>query len=241
MKRALFDILQTKLATRIPMALVTDLTSGRQALRDRDGTVGDLDLSTSDMEMIDEAIRTNRSGMNEIEASGNARRLFVRTFNPPLRLLIVGAVHIAQALAPIATVAGYEVTIIDPRRAWATTERFPGTPLILDWPDKALARLEPDHRSAIAVLSHDPKLDDAALAVALRSEAFYIGALGSRKSHNARLERLTEAGFDQKDLTRIHAPIGLDLGGRAPSEIAVSVIAEMTQALYRRDTNTMET
>jgi xanthine dehydrogenase accessory factor len=158
--------------------------------------------------------------------------LFARTYVPSPRLLIVGAVHIAQALAPMAAAAGFEVIVIDPRGAFASAERFPGVQLSDEWPDEALARLGLDAATALVALSHDPKLDDPALELALPSALFYIGALGSRRTHEKRLERLCAAGLG--DLTgRIHSPIGLDLGGRAPAEIAVSILAEVIRVRYR--------
>src|SRR3546814_5799396 len=132
--------------------------------------------------------------------------LFVHVYNPPLRLLIVGAVHISQALVPIAQIAGYEVVVIDPRKAWASAERFPSVRLLDNWPDEAMAALAPDHRSAVVVLTHDPKLDDPALRVALHSPAFYVGALGSRKTHAKRLERLSDEGLNADELARIQPP-----------------------------------
>jgi xanthine dehydrogenase accessory factor len=158
--------------------------------------------------------------------------LFARAYVPSPRLLIVGAVHIAQALAPMATAAGFEVIVIDPRGAFASPERFPGVQLSDEWPDEALARLGLDAATALVALSHDPKLDDPALELALPSPLFYIGALGSRRTHEKRLERLCAAGLGE--LTgRIHSPIGLDLGGRSPAEIAVSILAEVIQVRYR--------
>ena len=152
-------------------------------------------------------------------------------FNPPLDLAIIGAVHIAQPLARMAALADYAVRIIDPRTAFATEERFPDVALSHEWPDEALALKPLTARSAIVALTHDPKLDDPALTVALRSPAFYIGALGSRQTHARRLERLKEAGFSDADLARIHGPIGLKIGARSPAEIAVSVLGEMTAIL----------
>ncbi|HEX7006524.1 MAG TPA: XdhC family protein, partial [Alphaproteobacteria bacterium] len=175
-----------------------------------------------------EALRHDRSGILKA-GDGN---LFVHVYNPPLRLIIVGAVHIAQALAPMAAVAGYDVTIVDPRGAFATKARFPDVTLTDEWPDDAMKRLAPDARTAVVTLTHDPKLDDPALQVALRSEAFYIGALGSRRTHASRQQRLAEAGFTAAEMARIHAPIGLPLGGRAPAEIAVAIMAQIIQALH---------
>ena len=157
--------------------------------------------------------------------------LFIQVFNPPLRLMVVGAVHIAQALVPIASLTGYDVTVIDPRGAFASDARFPGVDVRQDWPDEALEELRPDARTAVVTLTHDPKLDDPALDVALRSDAFYIAALGSRRTHAARRERLAALGHDDAAMDRIHGPAGLSLGAVSPAEIAIAVMAEMTQAL----------
>jgi xanthine dehydrogenase accessory factor len=159
------------------------------------------------------------------------RTYFVQPFSPPLRLVIVGAVHIAQPLAAMAALAEYAVTVVDPRQAFASEARFPDVAISTDWPDEALGRLGPDARTAVVTLTHDPKLDDAALRVALRSPAFYVGSLGSQKTHAARLRRLRAEGFGEAELARIHAPVGLDIGARSPAEIAVSVLAEITLAL----------
>jgi xanthine dehydrogenase accessory factor len=155
---------------------------------------------------------------------------FVQVEAPPPRLLIVGAVHIAQALAPMAAIAGYAPTIIDPRRGFATQQRFPGIPLILSWPDEALATLAPDSRTALVTLAHDPKLDDPALDSALRTASFFIGALGSRKTHARRLERLAALGHSAETLTRVRGPVGLPIGARTAPEIALSVLAELVAA-----------
>ncbi len=160
-------------------------------------------------------------------------RVFLQVFNPPLRLIVVGAVHISQALAPMATIAGYEVAIVDPRRAFATDARFPDVRLVDDWPDEALERLAPDRRTAVVTLTHDPKLDDPALDIALKSEAFYVAALGSRRTHASRKERLSALGHNEAAFSRIHGPAGLDIGAVSPAEIAISVMAEMTQALRK--------
>ncbi|WP_395832160.1 XdhC family protein, partial [Elstera sp.] len=141
---------------------------------------------------------------------------------------LVGAVHIAQAVIPMAQALGYAVTVIDPRQAFATPERFPGIALSTDWPDEALDALKPDSRTAIVTLTHDPKLDDPALTAALKSDAFYIGALGSRKTHTSRLQRLTEAGFTDADLQRIQGPVGLAIGAKTQAEIALSILAQIT-------------
>lgn len=159
--------------------------------------------------------------------------VFLNVFNPPLRMIIVGAVHISQPLSVMAEVAGYQVIVVDPRRAFATPERFPGMELRIDWPDEALEELGLDRRTAVVSLTHDPKLDDSALSVALHSEAFYIGALGSKRSHAKRVERLKERGLTDDFIAQIHGPIGLDIGARSPSEIAVSILAQVTERLRR--------
>jgi len=159
---------------------------------------------------------------------------FVEVWRPDLRLLLVGAAHIAQALAPMAAACGYQTTIVDPRSAFATPERFPDVTLAAIWPDEFLAHCGLDANCAVVALTHDPKIDDRALAVALRSNAFYIGALGSKKSAQARRERLRTRGFGEEDLARMHAPVGLDIGASGPAEIAVSIMAEITLSLRRQ-------
>jgi len=161
------------------------------------------------------------------DKSGFEGERFVAIHNPPLRMAVVGAVHIAQPLVAMARLAGFDPVLIDPREAFASETRFPGEVLVHDWPDEALEAFAPDHRCAVVTLSHDPKIDDPALTVALRSDAFYIGALGSTRTHAKRVERLTQAGFTPDDIARIHAPVGLDIGGKSPSEIAVSIMAQI--------------
>lgn len=173
----------------------------------------------------EERFRMDRSGFAEDGES------FVTIHNPPLRLLIVGAVHIAQALVPMARLAGYDPVLIDPREGFASATRFPGETLMHDWPDEAVRTLGLDARTALVLLTHDPKLDDPALEQAMRSEAFYIGALGSTRTHGKRRERLAAKGFSEEDLARIHGPIGLDIGASGPAEIAVAILAEMTRVL----------
>jgi len=168
----------------------------------------------------------DRSGFDE----ANPAR-FIAIHNPPLRLAVVGAVHIAQPLLVMAEAAGYDVTLIDPREAFASEGRFPGGHLVHDWPDAALEAHGLDARTAVVTLTHDPKLDDPALDAALKSPVFYIGALGSKRTHAKRVARLTEAGFAEAQIARIDAPIGLDLGSRSPAEIAVSILAQMTERL----------
>ncbi|XDA96506.1 XdhC family protein [Sulfitobacter sp. LCG007] len=160
-------------------------------------------------------------------------KTFVAIHNPPLRLAIVGAVHIAQALVPMARIAGYDPVIVDPRGSFGSQARFPGETILADWPDEALAEVGVDSRTAVVLLTHDPKLDDPALEIALRADCFYIGALGSTRTHAKRVERLKQAGFTDLEISRIHGPIGLDIGAASPQEIALSVLAEMTRVLRR--------
>lgn len=229
MKREVFDALQEARAAKRATALLTELDSGRQAVMVEGGRLaGDLEISQEVLSAVAAAVRHDRSGRLTEPLDGH----FAAVFNPPLRLAVVGAVHIAQLLAPMAGLAGYEVTLIDPRQAWASPERFPGLTLVDDWPDEALAKLVPDSRTAVVTLTHDPKLDDPALVAALNSEAFYLGALGSRRTHAKRLERLRTQGCEEAALARIHGPIGLPLGGRSPAEIAIAVLAQMTQVLH---------
>ena len=162
--------------------------------------------------------------------SANCEAWFIHPHNPPLRMIVVGAVHIAQALVPMAQTTGFAVTVVDPRRAWATADRFPGITLIHEWTDDAMAALAPDSRTAVVTLTHDPKLDDPALDVALKSEAFYVGALGSRRTHAKRLARLTEAGHGEAAMARIHAPVGLNIEAVTAPEIALSILAEVVAA-----------
>ena len=196
--------------TRTGIAYVVDIKSGTRGLTS-DGFV--------------ERFAKDRSGFEE-----DGER-FVAIHNPPLRLAIVGAVHIAQALMPMARIAGFDPVVIDPRGAFGSAARFPGETILEDWPDEALRTYGVDARTALVLLTHDPKLDDPALHVGLRSKSFYIGALGSKRTHAKRAERLLEDGFAQKDIDRIHGPIGLNIGAASPQEIAVSILSEMVQVL----------
>jgi xanthine dehydrogenase accessory factor len=211
------------------VALATDLATGRQLLFDGDAADGDLTLENAALDRVREAWRTGRN--RTIETDGGA--VFIEVLTPPHRCFIVGAVHIAQPLAQMLTMTDYAVTVIDPRGAFATQARFPGVDLITEWPDEALERLHPDRGSAVVALTHDPKLDDPALAAALRSECFYIGALGSRRNHAGRCARLKELGFSDSDVARIHGPVGLAIGAISPAEVAVSIVAEMTRVLRK--------
>ncbi|MBU6442599.1 MAG: XdhC family protein [Alphaproteobacteria bacterium] len=198
-----------------------DLATGEERLIDPSNPTSELERAAA------AAARADRSEPVEIEG----RSWFLSVHNPPLDLVLIGAVHIAQPLSQMAALAGYSVCIIDPRQAFATAARFPGMALSHDWPDEALARKPLGPRSALVALSHDPKFDDPGLAAALRSPCFYIGALGSKKSHAARLARLKAQGFTEDELKRIHGPVGLAIGARSPAEIAVSILAEMTLKL----------
>ena len=216
-------------AAKTPLAIVTKVPDGLQTIVTPAETDGGLDLSAATLATVRQRLMDDRSGRLDA-AEGN---LFVLALNPPKRLVVIGAVHISQSLVPMAQLAGYAVTIIDPRGAFATKDRFPGVDLTEAWPDEALEDLAPDHRTAVITLTHDPKLDDPALSVALRSNVFYIGALGSKKTHSARRLRLEEAGFSEAEIARIHGPVGLAIGAKSPAEIAVSILAEMTQAAHR--------
>jgi xanthine dehydrogenase accessory factor len=222
------DIRQALLSAREagrPVALATNLRSGQQLLVFERETTGDLCLDIDMLAAIGDALKQDAN----TTIATPAGEVFVQAFNPPPRLIVVGAVHIAQPLARIASLAGYGVTVVDPRRAFASSDKFSGFAVTDEWPDEALTRLGPDLRSAVVTLTHDPKLDDPALAVALRSPAFYIGALGSKKTHAARLARLKAMGFDERALARIHGPVGLDIGALSQSEIAISIMAEITK------------
>jgi xanthine dehydrogenase accessory factor len=227
MKRATLARIVEAQQARQPLMVVTRLADGAQCLLDGAGCAGELPLAAEQLAAARSLLDSGRSA-----ALPGAEGLFARAYVPSPRLLVVGAVHIAQALAPMAAAAGFEVVVIDPRGAFASAERFPGVQLSDEWPDEALARLGLDAATALVALSHDPKLDDPALELALPSAAFYIGALGSRRTHEKRVGRLREAGLG--DLVgRIHSPIGLDLGGRAPAEIAVSILAEIIRVRYK--------
>jgi xanthine dehydrogenase accessory factor len=218
-KLALLDELVAARAAKQAVALATWLDGSDQRLLSRDNAP--IELAST----VDDALRTDRA----LVVAVAERSVLVEPHNPPLRLIVVGAVHVAEPLAAIAELAGFAVTIVDPRRAWATATRFPDRELIVEWPDRALEQLAVDARTAIVTLTHDPKLDDPALIVALASPAFYIGCLGSTKTHAARLERLATAGCTGLD--RLHGPVGLRIGARAPAEIAVSIFAEVIAAL----------
>ncbi len=213
----------------LPLAVLEALVAARAARRPvayavRPGEGGGRLVAPS--EGYAERFRADRSGMEE---DGT----FVAIHNPPLRLIVVGAVHIAQPLLVMARLAGYDPLLIDPREAFASADRFPGETIRHDWPDEALAAAGLDARTAVVTLTHDPKLDDPAIGAALRSEVFYLGCLGSTRTHARRVARLTGAGFTEAEIARIHAPVGLDIGAATPAEIAVSILAEITRVLRR--------
>lgn len=219
--KILEQLLRDRSAKRA-VALATNLVTGTEQL-----LYASDDAQTELAQQARIALREDKARTVETPEG----EVFINIFNPPLRLLIAGAVHIAQPLARMAALAGYDVTIIDPRRAFATQERFPGVTLLTEWPDVGVAELKPDARTAIVTLTHDPKLDDAALSTALNSDSFYIGCLGSKRTHAARLERLRLAGFEDAALARIHGPVGLAIGAKSPAEIAISILAQLTSAL----------
>lgn len=231
MQRTLLEQLLQAKSARTPVALVTWIASGKQQLIERGqeldpkqgAHVVDAELS----EAITDGFRTDRSRTIQIGDD----EVFINIHNPPLRMVLIGAVHIAQAIIPMAAQAGYDPVVIDPRTAFASEERFAGVPRDARWPDEALPEVGLDTRTAFIALTHDPKIDDPALQIALNSEVFYIGALGSRRTHAKRVDRLTSAGLSEAQLARINAPIGLDIGAVGPNEIAISIMAEVTAAL----------
>ena len=227
MELALLEQMNTERAERRACILVTDIASGAQRL------VREADAWTSDplSEDLARRFRTGKSGMID---TGDGGRQFLTVDVPPPRILVIGAVHISQALAPIARIAGFDVTIIDPRTAFATPERFPDSPLYAQWPDEVLGTdVILDRYTALVAVTHDPKIDDYPLKSALQTGCFYVGALGSRKTHATRVERLTADGLSQDMIARIHAPIGLDIGAASPAEIAVAVMAQIIEVLRK--------
>jgi len=217
-KRDTLEWLLKAQAGRQAVALVTDLATGAQRLVPRSAAATD-PLAAR----LDEAFRFDQSGTHEGQ--------FINIYNPALRLVIIGAVHIAQGVIPIAQLAGYQVTVIDPRGAFATGARFPGVDLHVEWPDEVIPKIGLDARTAMIALTHDPKIDDPALNAALASDLFYIGALGSKKTQASRVARLAEKGFSEAEIARIRGPIGLAIGAKGAPEIAISIMAEMTRAL----------
>lgn len=220
--------LRVALNDRRTVVLVTALSSGAQQLVSGDGT-GGAELTPEVRDAVIAAARRDQA----VTIDTPEGAVFLAPFSAAVRLVIIGAVHIAQPLAKMAALAGLEVTVVDPRTAFSTEARFPGVTLMPIWPGPALAQLAPDRRTAIVTLTHDPKLDDPALEAALRSECFYVGSLGSGKTHAARLNRLRGRGFSEVDVARIRGPVGLAIGARSPAEIAVSILAQVIEALRR--------
>ena len=225
MRLELLKTLNEERAARRAAVLITDTQTGEQRLVKGAEIAGD-PLA----EQLDGALRMGKSRSLEVDGRG----YFLTVQVPPVRILCIGAVHISQALAPMARLADFDLTIVDPRTAFATPERFPDVHLIAQWPQDVLPELRIDRYTGVCLLTHDPKIDDPALIAALRADCFYIGALGSRKTHAKRVERMMAEGFSQEDLSRIHAPIGLDIGSVSPAEIAVSVLGEIIAALRKK-------
>ncbi len=225
-QKGVLHVLVSDLAARRKVALVTELATGERSLAHAPDDLGQ-DLAPA----LEDAFRYDKS----VALAGSGGEIFINVFNPTKRLVVVGAVHVAQALVPMARALGHELVIVDPRSAFATEERFGDVTILQEWPDEALTRIGLDAATAVAVLSHDAKIDDAALIAALRSDAFYVGALGSRKTHAKRVERLLQAGIAAADIERIHAPIGLDIGAQGSAEIALSIIAEITAVQRGKD------
>jgi xanthine dehydrogenase accessory factor len=222
MRLDILTALNAERAARRGAVVVTNAESGAQRL------VKAADMAADPLRSVLEArLRSGKSG----PAETGEGRVFLSVYVPPTRLIITGAVHISQTLAPIARLLGYDVTIVDPRTAFATKERFPDVPVIAEWPDTALPPLNVDHFTALVALTHDPKIDDPALLHALERDCFYIGALGSKKTHGRRIDRLKAQGASAAALARIHAPIGLPIGAVSPAEIAVAIMGEITARL----------
>ena len=220
MKSTTLARLQAERAAKRAVVLLTRLSDGAQLLWPGD-------------EMPDALVEASKAALGSEEAGNVAlgdETWFIHPHNPPLRIIVVGAVHIAQAMAPMAAPLGFSMVVVDPRRAFASEERLPGVTLSTDWPDEAMEALAPDARTAVVTLTHDPKLDDPALDAALKSEAFYIGALGSRRTHAKRVARLTELGHGAEAMGRIHAPVGLNIEAITAPEIALSIMAEIVAA-----------
>ncbi|SFJ77448.1 XdhC family protein [Methylobacterium brachiatum] len=226
MRTETLEILTAERAARRATILVTDLADGSQRL------VREAEIAADPLaEVLRKHLASGKSGLVEIDG----RQTFLTVQVPPVRLVVIGAVHISQAMAPMVAGLDLALTVIDPRTAFASPDRFPGVELVAEWPDAALGGRVPrlDRYCALAALTHDPKIDDPALKAALTAECFYVGALGSRKTHAARTARLAEAGFSPEQIGRIRAPIGLAIGAVSPAEIALAVLAEIVAALRR--------
>ena len=217
-----------RIMDEMPFAIITNLNTKNKIYYSENNLNSIDDLSDNLSNHLKMAFKSNIPRL----IMDNEEEIFIQVYNKPLRCAIIGAVHISQSLIPMAKVAGFDVLLIDPRGSFATEERFPNVDINDGWPDDAMLKFNADNRSAVVTLTHDPKLDDPALEIALKSKAFYIGSLGSRRTHAARIERLTDKGYSKEELSRINAPVGLDIGAKSPSEIAVSILAEIISVKY---------
>ncbi len=227
MKDKTLQLVLSEKNNRNIIIVATELESGQQIILNNNDKNNQIYISAKSL------IKQGKSDIINIDN----QRWFINISLPPLRLVTVGAVHIAQPLAEIATIAGYEVTIIDPRAAFANNKRFPNINIVNEWPEEALIDFKIDNRTAVVTLTHDPKLDDSALYAALNSKAFYIGSLGSKKTHNARIERLKIAGFNEDAIKNIHGPVGLSIGAKSPQEIAISIMSELVLCRHEFENN----
>ncbi|MDB3955300.1 XdhC family protein [Alphaproteobacteria bacterium] len=227
MKDKTLQLVLSEKNNRNIIIVATELESGQQIILNNNDKNNQIYISAKSL------IKQGKSDIINIDN----QRWFINISLPPLRLVTVGAVHIAQPLAEIATIAGYEVTIIDPRAAFANNKRFPNINIVNEWPEEALIDFKIDNRTAVVTLTHDPKLDDSALYAALNSKAFYIGSLGSKKTHNARIERLKIAGFNEDAIKNIHGPVGLSIGAKSPQEIAISIMSELILCRHEFENN----
>jgi len=230
MKAQTVAALQEARTNRRAVVLATRLSDAAETLVFLDKAEGAL---ANDAAVVSAARRAMDIGRSETVDIGG-QKIFLNVYVPPARLIIVGAVHIAQSLAPIATMLDFDVTVVDPRGAWATTNRFPGVKVVQEWADEAFDKMGLDVSTAVVTLTHEPKLDDPALEAALKSDVFYVGALGSRRTHAKRKERLSEVGIGEEQFARIHGPVGLNIGAKSPAEIAVSIVGQIVEVRARR-------
>ena len=230
MKAQTVTALKEARSNRRAVVLATRLSDAAETLVYADSAEGVL---AGDAALISAARRAMDVGRSETVDIGG-QKIFLNVYVPPARLIIVGAVHIAQSLAPLAAMLDFDVTVVDPRGAWATGSRFPGVKVVREWADEAFEKMGLDASTAVVTLTHDPKLDDPALEAALKSDVFYVGALGSRRTHAKRKERLSEAGITDEQFARIHGPIGLNIGAKSPAEIAVSILGQIIEVRAQR-------
>ena len=223
MKAELFCALEEALNKNATCAIVTDIEDGQQVLLQDSEVIGSLCMTA------DQLVSARKMMKEYLSGTIDDTNLFVRAYAPPLRMIVVGAAHIAQALVPMAQLAGFDVVVVDPRDSFVEASHLSDLRPVVDWPDDAMMALAPDNRTAVVTLTHDPKLDDPALVVALKSPAFYLGSLGSTRTHAKRLQRLKENGFSEKDLGRIYGPVGLNIKAKTPSEIAVAILAQVIE------------